>query len=53
MPAADIGNDIGKARRKARAGLMRPQRGRAAARASEPQEKAPAVKRGLGLVGLS
>jgi hypothetical protein len=50
---AEIGNDIGKRGRKGwlAAGPERPQQERAAARASEPKEKAPAVGRGLGFVG--
>jgi len=51
MPAADIGNDIGKRRRKARAGPKRPRKGVQQLGQTSPKKKPPPLGEGLGSLG--
>lgn len=51
MPAADIGNDIGKGWRKARAGPMRQRKGVQQLGQASPKKKPPLLGEGLGSLG--
>ena len=53
MPAADIGNDIGKRRRKARLALASSDRSESVQQLGQasPKKKPPLLGEGLGLLG--